>query len=171
MKCKLLLLLTLASPAFAGLIFTLNPPTGVGQPGDAIVFSGTLLDDDLDTSFLFLNAIAVSFTPPGGTFLSPDPNFFTQNVIGVLQSPPDIFPDSYSGPIFEIHVAPNTPAGTYFGTIDILGGHNSPDDSTVLATQRFQVVAGAPEPALGGLTLAALACLALARSRSQSRRA
>jgi len=170
MKCKLLLLLTLASPAFAGLIFTLNSPTGVGAPGDSIIFSGTLLDDDLDTSFLFLNAIAVSFTPPGGTFLSPDANFFFQNVIGVLQSPPDIFPDSYTGPIFKIDVAPNTPAGTYFGTIQIEGGHNDPGETNVLATQTFQVVM-APEPGLTGLTLAALACLALARSRSQRRRA
>jgi len=171
MKCKLLLLLALASPAFAGLVFTLNSPVGVGAPGDSIIFSGTLLDDDLDTSFLFLNAIAVSFTPPGGTFLSPDPDFFFQNVIGLLQSPPDVATDSYTGPIFKIDVAPNTPAGTYFGTIDILGGRLSPDDTNVLATQTFQVSVGVPEPALGGLMLAALLCMALVRSRSQRRRA
>ena len=77
--------------------------------------------------------------------------------------------DSYTGPIFRIFVAPNAPAGTYFGSIDILGDFfNGPGDLSVLATQSFQVTV-TPEPEVAGITLAGLIGLVVAGCRRRSK--
>lgn len=168
MKSKLFLLVGFlaAVPASGSLVFTLTPATLTGLPGvNPLVFQGTLTDTDTDNSFLFLNDIRVTFTAPAGSFLSVDPTgqpastpnaFFFNTVPGTLEGDDIATDDSYVGPIFEVFIAPNTPSAHYFGSIDILGGFNGPDDTNVLATQSFEVDVVAPEPGTMALTLSCL---------------
>ena len=165
----LLLLASLASPAFAGLVIALNPAVESGLPGTSVIFSGTLTDNDGDSSFMLLNFIDVTFTPPADSFLSSDPNFFYSNVPGTMQSPPDVFSDTYTGPIFEVTIAPNAPLGTYSGTFNILGGHTDPSEMTPMAAPVSFQVNVTPEPAAAGLMLGGLAGLGFASLRRRRR--
>jgi len=173
MKSRLLILAAFALaavPAFAGgLSFTLDPTVETGAGGSSVIFSGTLVDTDTDDSALFMNGIDVAFTPPAGSYLTADPNFFFNTAPGSLFGDGVTNDDTYTGPIFELDIAPGTPAGLYSGTIQILGGYNGPEaDFDPLATQSFQVDV-APEPAAAGLMLAGLAGLAMIRRRLSSK--
>src|SRR5262245_10919524 len=106
----------LAVPAAYGepIAFTLNPSV-VAQTGGAAIYQGTITN--LGTSDLFINDISINFTPPGGQFLTNDINFFFANVPGTF-----LPNESYTGPIFRITVAPNTPLAVYTGVVTLLGG-------------------------------------------------
>jgi MYXO-CTERM domain-containing protein len=174
-----LVLLALAAPSTAtNLTFSLSPALESGDAGPVpLIFSGTLMDNDGDNSFLFLNDISVTFTPPGDSFLSKDPTgdpvsspdtFFFANVPGDLIGDGSPVDNTYTGPIFEIYIAPNTPVCIYNGVIDILGGYNGPGaDMNVLATAAFQVSV-TPEPAATALTLAGLLGLLVATQRRRA---
>jgi hypothetical protein len=167
-------LLALAPPAFCSLILTLSPSTLSGVPGGSVIFSGTIVDTDAGTvhngDFVYLNDIAVIFDPPGDSLLSAPDTFFINTVPGDLIGDTNPIDNTYSGPIFEVDIAPNTPAGTYTGTFSILGGYTEPlADFDVLATQTFQVVVPAPEPATAGLLLLPLAGLAAVIRRRRQR--
>jgi hypothetical protein len=150
------LLLCAASSAFGSLILQLTPAVGGQPPGPVpVVFQGTLTDTDTDTSFLFLNDISVTFKGVGSSYLSLDPTgqpasspnaFFFNTVPGDLIGDGQPVDNSYTGPVFEIFIAPNAPYGRYFGTLRILGGYNGPADLDVLASADFEVDA-TPEPA------------------------
>src|SRR5579859_7796655 len=102
-----------AAPAFGSLLFTISPTVESGESigcidysGGCVLFSGTLEDDGADD--LYLNDTSVTFTAPGDTYLSSDPNYFLNNVSGLLCSASDPscpFPTSYAGPIFQIDIA------------------------------------------------------------------
>ncbi len=143
-----------ALPASPALLFTLTSPAQTGQPGDTITFSGTLENNGL--ADLFLNDIAITFTPPAGTYLIEDHNFFFANVPGVL-----LPGETYSGPIFSLLIAAGTPVGTYAGSAAMQGGAD-PSALDALALAPFSVTV-VPEPAT--LTLLASALVALAARR------
>jgi hypothetical protein len=171
MRRNLLVFLTLllpAIPAFAtGLQLTLNPAIQAGIPGGSVIFSGTLVDTDTDSSFLFLNDLSVLFTPPADSYLSVDPTFFFNTVPGDLFGDGITGDDTYTGPLFEIYIAPDTPWGNYSGTINILGGYNGPGadfDPLLVTPVDFQVVV-APEPTTLLLTMAGIAGIAIIKRR------
>lgn len=167
-----------AAPAWAGLAFQLQPSVGSGRPGTIpVIFAGTLVDTDTDQSFLFLNDISIVFTPPAAD-LSADPTgqtptspntFFFNNVPGTLIGDGDPIDTTYTGPIFEIYIAPGTPLGDYTGVISILGGYNGPGvDLDTLASVNFHVLV-VQEPATMALWLIGLGGILLARQRCSVR--
>jgi hypothetical protein len=87
----------LAAPdrAFADLAINLTAASLPADPGADAVFTGTLTNTG--SPDIFLNDINFSFTPPAGTYLTADRNFFFANVPGIL-SPGE----TYSGPIFSL---------------------------------------------------------------------
>ncbi len=144
-----------ALPASPALLLTLTPPAQNGQPGDTIIFGGTLENTGL--ADLFLNDLAIAFTPPAGTYLIEDHNFFFANVPGVL-----LPGESYTGPIFRLLIAANTPLGTYAGLAALQGGAE-PNALDQLANGSFTVTV-VPEPATLALIASALATLAARRA-------
>ena len=145
-----------ALPAYSALVLTLSPSAQTGQPGEAIIFGGTLQNTGL--ADLFLNDLALAFTPPAGTYLIEDHNVFF-NVPGVL-----LPGETYNGPIFGLLIVAGTPLGTYTGSATVQGGAD-PFALDALATGPFSVTV-APEPATLGLIAAALATLAARRAIS-----
>jgi hypothetical protein len=155
----------------SGLTFALDPTVEVAQPTtfavDA-VFSGTLTDTDaanncFDNSAdcLYLNFVSFSFDQPTGTsHLSGDVDDFYLNVPGILFDEFNV----YTGPIFGIQIAPNTPIGVYTGTVSILGGYDDSSASGLLARASWTVVV-APEPADFGLAFTGLAAVLLLKRR------
>lgn len=184
MRSRLLLfpgaLLLAAVPAFgAGLQMTLSPTTEIGFPGGSVIFQGNLLDTDTDDSFLFLNDISVTFTPPADDYLSVDPTgqpasspntFFLDTVTGDLIGDGVPGDDTYIGPIFEVYIAPDTPAGDYAGSINILGGYDGPgvDFNDLLTPAATFDVDVAPEPGAFALMLAGLAALAIRKHHAEA---
>ena len=161
MTRQILLISTLlfgALPSYSALVLTLTPPVRSDVPSDALVFSGTILNSG--PADVFLNGIFISFTPPAGTYLSEDQNFFSANVGSVLLSG-----ESYIGPIFRLPITPNTPPGTYSGTVSFLGGG---DELALDALQEdaFSATLATPEPATLTLISAALGVMALRRRRT-----
>ena len=178
------LLALTALPLFAqDLSFTLDSDFGLGSTPDlaaspgppclppaCVLFSGTLLDNDTDGSFLSLEDISVTFLPdPASGGLTPDNTFEDGDVPFLLIGDPDYqddgapAPNEYSGPIFGIDIAPGTPMGDYTGTvtIDVAGGTGDPDFNGFTVSQQITVDVAAPEPATGWITPAGLAAVAL----------
>ena len=150
MKRLLWLLLLSSAPSYAALVLTLSPSTEVAA-ADSVVFRGSIANTGLADAFL--NDIAIVLTPPAGTYLTVDPNFFFANVPGVLLSG-----ETYTGPIFRLLIALNTPAGNYSGIAAILGGS---DEFALDPSRSVSFTVATPEPATIGLMLAALAGLAI----------
>ena len=156
-RLRLAAFLLSALPAYSALVLTLSPSAQTGQPGEAIIFGGTLQNTGL--ADLFLNDLALTFTPPAGTYLIEDHNFFFANVPGVL-----LPGETYNGPIFSLLIVAGTPLGTYTGSATVQGGAD-PDALDALAIGPFSVTV-APEPATFGLIAGALATLAARRAVS-----
>ncbi len=133
-------LMLCAAPTFGdALTVTLSPSIAVGLPGGTATYQGTL--DNPGASDVFLNDISLSLTPPDDTYLANDSNFFFATVPGLF------LPDDplYSGDLFRILIAPNTPAGLYFGSVVLLGGSDEfAGESLGSHTFAVRVV---PEPA------------------------
>src|SRR5271165_7166829 len=99
-KLLVLLLLGIAMPAFAGSIsITLNPSVELYPPGYAtalcqvngtapcVVFSGTITDTDTDSSFLFLQSVALDPGVAADSFFTLD-NLFYNDVPGLFSGDP-----------------------------------------------------------------------------------
>jgi hypothetical protein len=164
-----LLLAILVSPvAAADLTVTLNSSTGSGSPvriapkpnppclrPACVPFSGTLTDNDTDLSFLQLDSISISFDPANpSTGLSLD-NTFMAVVPGLLSGDPNFRvsgnpPNSYSGPVFGIDIAPHTVAGTYHATVMIhaTGGTGDPG-ADGFSVSKVVTITVAPRPDRG----------------------
>jgi hypothetical protein len=155
------LVISVVPASSATLDFFLTPSLQAGAGGGSVVFQGTLAN--FTTSDLFLNDFDISFTPPAGTYLADDHNFFFFNVPGVLEAG-----ETYTGPIFRLLIAPATPPGAYFGSATILGGA---DEFTFdpIASQSFEVSL-VPEPATMATTGLMLAGLGIALAGYRSRR-
>jgi len=153
----------LGAPAFGDVLtLTFDPFLEAGPPGGSVIFQGTIASNVDD--YCCLNSITASFGSPGDTYLSIAPNFFSDNVFGILFAPDD----NYIGPILEVLIAPDTPAGLYSGTATILGGVDDFSALDPLVSQNFQVEV-TPEPGMEGLTLAGLATMAAIALRRRIR--
>lgn len=163
---------TLDSGIGSGASTNLSPDADTCLPPNCVLFSGTLFDTDTDLSDLYLTDISVAFSSnPASGALTVD-NTFYDDVPGVLSGDPNYAtdnlgnpPNSYSGPIFGIDIAPETTVGVYTGTVTIdgLGGTNDPEYNGFTVSANITVVV-TPEPAAGGLALVGLAAFA-ARGR------
>jgi hypothetical protein len=173
---KLILLsssLLFAIPASADLItFILDPGALPTLPGgvfnaacqnlatlDCVIFSGTIsFTTDQD---YFVNDIQIAMNPAnldGGAYVTGNDNYFFVNVPGTF-GPDGIAGGSYSGGLFEIDVAPNTPVGIYKGTVTLDATDSIGDPITGPAiVQNFQVDV-IPEPGMPTLMFAGLASL------------
>jgi uncharacterized protein (TIGR03437 family) len=171
----LLLAIFVGPIAAADLTFTLNSSAGSGsvmrlapEPDPpclapaCVPFSGTLADGDTDISFLQLDSISISFDSSNpSTGLSLD-NTFMAAVPGLLSGDPNFAlsgnpPNTYSGPIFGIDIAPGTIAGTYHATVTVhaSGGAGDPDAGGFTVSKTI-TIAVAPLPT-GGIANAASA--------------
>lgn len=179
-----------ASPAFgdSDLVFTLVSNTGSGFPTNltpdpgppclapnCVLFSGTLTDTDVDTDpsypDMVFPGIGVSFSSnPSSGSLSIDNTFYdsVDYFPGILSGDPNWAtdglgnaPNSYTGPLFGIDIAPGTSVGVYTGTVTIsaAGGLDDPNYGGFTVTQNITVDVLAPEPAAASLSLAGLAVL------------
>jgi hypothetical protein len=138
-----------------------------------VLFSGTLSyggSDPLDLNPLYLIDIGVEWSSEISD-LSIDNTFFVAppaQLSGDVDSGTDgsgAAPYSYSGPIFGIDIAPDTPLGSYEGTVTIyaMGGLTDPDYQGFTLTQNItvDVVAPAPEPGANQLLMAGLFSFAI----------
>jgi len=179
---KLILLsssLLLAIPASADLIiFTLDQDALSSLPGgvfnaacqnlatlDCVIFSGAIsFTTDQD---YFVNDIQIAMNPAnpdGGADVTGNDNYFFVNVPGTF-GPDGITSGSYSGGLFEIDVAPNTPSGVYNGTATLEATDSSGDPITGPSiVQSFQVDV-IPEPGMATLMFAGLASLVAVKRR------
>jgi hypothetical protein len=189
MRATLLVLLITVIPAFADdLSITLIPNFGVGAPPaiapdpdppcslpGCVLFTGTLQDNDSDDSYIFLSNvdptlpnISVTFSSgPASGGLTIDNTFDDLPAIpGVLVGDSNSLadfglPNSYSGPLFGIDIAPGTTQGIYTGTVTIFanGGTDDPGNAGFSVSQEITVEV-APEP--GGAILAVTGLIGLA---------
>jgi len=173
--------------SIADLMFTLSPNIETGSPSNVApdpdppclangcaLFYGTLTDTDVSTDpsypYMLLSGISVSFSPgPASGSLMVDNTFYdsTDYVPGTLSGDSNYAtdnsgnpPNSYTGAIFGIDIAPGTSLGVYTGTVTIsgAGGLDDPGYAGFTVSQPFTVDV-APEPAAGSLSLAGLAGL------------
>jgi hypothetical protein len=180
-----------ASRAFgdSDLVFTLVSYSGTGSPAslapdpsppcsepNCVLFSGTLTDTDVDADpaypVMVFPAIGVTFSPgPAGGVLSLDNTFYDSVDFfpGTLSGDPNWAtdglgnpPNSYTGPLFGIDIAPGTSLGEYAGiiTISAAGGLLDPNYTGFTITQEITVEV-APEPSAAALSLAGLFVLVL----------
>jgi MYXO-CTERM domain-containing protein len=149
-----------------------DPPC---MPPNCVLFIGTLTDtdDDADPTYpdmIFpFPSISVEFSSnPASGMLSLDNTFYdsVDYFPGVLSGDPNYAtdnsgnpPDTYTGPLFGIDIAPGTTLGTYTGTItiDVAGGLDDPDYNGFIVMEPITVDVVAPEPSAGSLALAGLA--------------
>jgi hypothetical protein len=158
------LFLGAATPGVCGpgqtLIFTLTPQAA--PPGTSLaLLSGTITNPAAAPSDVLVNDLEFALSSAAATFLTPDTNPFFANVPGVFAPG-----DTYSGIVFGLQLAPNTPFGSYGGTVTLLGDPNGADPGATesLATATFQLTV-APEPAAGLLGMAALPFAAIVARR------
>jgi hypothetical protein len=157
---KLILLsssLLLAIPASADLItFNLDQGAISTLPGgtfdatcqnlatlDCVIFSGSIsFTTDQD---YFVNDIQIAMSlanPDGGADVSGNDNYFFVNVPGTF-GPDGVTSGSFSGGLFEIDVAPDTPIGVYNGTATLSGhrfdrrSHNRAGDCSNFSSGRY----------------------------------
>jgi hypothetical protein len=175
------ILLPAAAPAFADsdLTFTLISNTGYGSPTsltpdpdppclppNCVLFTGTLTDTDVDADpsypDMIFPGISVSFSSnPASGLLSIDNTFYDSidYFPGILSGDPNYAtdgsgnpPNTYTGPLFGIDIAPGTSIGEYTGvvTISAAGGLDDPNYGGFTVTQTITVDVVAPEPAAAG---------------------
>jgi hypothetical protein len=175
---KLILLsssLLLAMPASADLItFTLDQSTISTLPGgtfdptcqnlatlQCVIFSGNISFTTDQDYFVYDIQIALNpANPDGGADVTGNDNYFQANVPGAF-GPDGITSGSYSGGLFEVDVAPDTPVGIYNGTATLVATDSLGDPITGPdIVQSFQVDVVTPEPGMGMLMFAGLASLA-----------
>ena len=142
---------------------------GSGTTAPCVIFSGTITDFDTDGSFITLataptiSAYSNYFTVDENTFFD-TPGFYEGDTDDYVTS------NTYGpGPIIGLDIAPDTPAGIYTAEAIFAGegGTDDPNFQGFTIEVPFTVVIAAPEPAAGGLTIAAgmLAIAASLRNR------
>lgn len=117
---------------------TLTPSTLDGNPGDMLVFNGTLSNPST-TNTVFLNGDTPTFNGPGTI----DGNPFLNNAPNTL-GPAGSGSDTYTGSFFDITLDPSATPGRYLGTFTITGGADGNAMDTV-ATEDFAVIVN-PSP-------------------------
>jgi hypothetical protein len=161
-------LLLCAVPAFgASISVTFNPFTLTGIPGDELTYEGTIAA----TSEVYLNGICFSFTAAAcDKDNSPGLDYFTIDTDPFYENQPGFYfdCDEFTTPVFGATIDPNTPAGSYSGTVTLLGGADmyafDPQGSGT-----FELVVTAPEPATVSFLLLGMGVLALLNRRGEFR--
>jgi uncharacterized repeat protein (TIGR01451 family) len=120
----------------AQLSMSLSPSVQNSGSGQTLVFSGTLTNTG-NTSQIFLNNVQFADTVSGSTYLVSGSNGFYANVPGILQPL-----QTYTGAIFGIALAGNTPPADYTGTTTLQGGANIFATGN-LASQPFTILSPA----------------------------
>jgi len=133
-------LLALPVTSHAALLFTLDQSALTGQPGNTLMYTGTLMNTGTNT--LFLNSDTFSLAASGLTL---DDSPFLNNFPLSLSSG-----QSASGDLFDVSIGSSVPDGFYSGSFTIQGGTQA-SSFTSLATQTFSAnvassAASAPEP-------------------------
>ncbi len=177
-KRALLILFVMAIPATASLLtFNLSPAVEISSPGGnyypdggctqsgdpyhCVIFDGTITFDTNDFYSLTGMDLVMSLSNPDGGALvldnTPNPGlntYFLRNVPGTMGESPA--PATYTGPLFEVDVASNAPAGDYYGTatLEYTDSGGNPYTSSPV---NFEVII--PEPGMCPAAGAALAGL------------
>ena len=181
-------LLAMSAPACAGDITIVISPTVEQYPpgyptflcqdtgtAPCVVFSGTITDNDTDDSLLFLSSVALDPAVAADDYFTLDDTFYGDTP-GLFSGDPDWATDNlgnysntYSGPLFGLDFAPDTPDGIYDGMIIFsgAGGTNDVNDSGFTVEEPFEVIIGTPEPASGLLLLGSLLATVAARRKRQ----
>jgi len=166
---------TLLTNIGSGLSMDLSPDPGPPcLPPSCVLFTGTLTDTDVDTDpsypDMVFSTISVAFsTNPTSGLLSIDNTFYdaVDYFSGILSGDPNYAtdnlgnpPNTYTGPLFGIDIAPGTTLGSYTGsvTINVAGGLDDPNYGGFTVTQGITVNV-VPEPGAAGLSLAGVAFL------------
>jgi len=146
--------------------------------GSCVIFSGTIATENDPTDDYFLDALYITMNPsnPDGG-LDVFDNTYNSSSLGNaffldatsnsgLLGPDNPGPtqDSYSGGIFEVDVAPDTPYGDYFGTAELQYTDQVDCLSLCTVSTNFEVVV-APEPGEFMLAVSGLAAIGLLRRR------
>ena len=135
--------------ARAQALFSLNPASQTGKPGNTLTFNATIIN--VGTDILYLNGVNSSGLTPGLTL---DSTPFFNNFPFFLNGG-----DATTSDIFTVLIDNNVSAGNYFGSFTITGGAD-PNAQEILATQNFQVtVAPSAVPAPSALLTIALGIL------------
>ncbi len=131
--------------------------------GPAVIFTGKLTDNDTDGSVISLNDVYTVFDDPAASTYFTVDNTFYNNVPGGLEGDDldTYYLNSYccGDPVFGVGIAPDTPVGTYTGTVDIDGSGGTNNAADLLFVAPITIVV-APEPvpfALGSTGLLAIA--------------
>lgn len=179
------LLLAISAPAFADdVTIAFNPVTETYPPSydtaqcelygtpPCVVFSGTITDNDTDGSLLFLTGIDPTLSAYNEYFTVDNtftddgsiPGAYEGDLLGLTA------PNTYSGIIMGLDIAPGTPIGTYTADaeFDGFGGTNDPNGSGFAIEVPFTVVI-APEPVTSGLAQAGLLAMAALSRRRRPR--
>jgi hypothetical protein len=166
LTCLFLLALRPAN-AQSDLLFTLDSIVQSGNPGDELIYTGTLTNTSSNP--LYLNGITFNFDNAAVPYLSGDANVFNANVPLSLAASGSAG-DSYSGAIFGVALDPSTPPGTYTGSVTLTGGADG-NANDVLGTQNFGVAtpAGAvPEASSLSMAVIGLLSVGIVRRRTRS---
>jgi len=183
-------LLAMSAPAFGADITIELHPSAEGYPpgydtslcrnnGSApcVVFSGKITDTDTDGSYLLLESLALDPTVPADSYFTVDSTFYN-DVPGPYSGDPTWATDllgnpsnTYSGLIFGLDFAADTPPGIYDGMAIFTGagGDGDPGYGGFTVDVPFQVDIGTPEPASGLMILAGLLATGAARRARRSR--
>jgi hypothetical protein len=180
-------LLGMSPAAFADLTAVLGPssvlqvyppsldPATCEQTGTApcLLFSGTLTDTDSDGSIININdpgGISLIYgQPTDSTYLTLDSSLYYYAPLAFVGDPTastdgSFLPNTYTGVIFGIDIAPSIPAGTYneVAQISAYGGTNDPMDNGFYVDMDFTIEV-VPEPSSGLLILAGLGAIVARR--------
>lgn len=169
MRTNMLLLAALLSVAGQGLAsditINLDAPFPSVVPGNAIAFTGTIVNND--PAIVDLNSIEIDLS---GTGFTVDGSVFFSGPVSVGASTGLPLTQTIDFEMFDVTVAGGVPNGITGGTVTILGGVEGPggyDPTTqdVLGSATFQITA-VPEPSTFAFTLAAVAAVYLLRRRN-----
>jgi len=123
--------LSLARPAAAQLLITLNPNTQTLAQGQTVTFAGTI--QNFSGAPVTVDGINFSFADPSATLTASS----------LFATPRTLAAGSITENLFTVTAAANTPVGTYDGTYTLFSGINSFNDTFVL-----NVIVPAPPAAL-----------------------
>jgi len=125
-----LAIIVLFTPAgYGALQLSLSVSVQNGSADAALVFSGSVTNTST-TSRVFLNGVQITFSGSHSSFASQNSNTFYSNVPGIL-----LPNETYTGPLFQVLLAANSPSDDYGGTVNFVGGSTiTASDSLTSAT-------------------------------------
>lgn len=123
--------------ANAEIVLSLDQLSQAGNPGQTLIFTGTILNGGV--SDVYLNGLSFNVASRDLTFDGTP--FFTYAPLSLSGG------SSYSGPLFDIIVDASPSPGMFVNTFALLGGQDSVTFDEVAATNFTVSVNSVPEPA------------------------